>query len=58
MKIEHSINYNSLNIADIVTYNTNLSINIIVECKSPKIKITQETFNQISRYNFDLKQIF
>ncbi len=59
MKIEHSINYNSLkHRADIVIYNTNLSIDIIVECKSPKIKITQETFNQISRYNFDLKANF
>tara|TARA_B100001063_G_C16564162_1_gene452529 strand:- start:36 stop:509 length:474 start_codon:yes stop_codon:yes gene_type:complete len=59
MKIEHSINYNNLkHRADIVVYNNNLSINIIIECKSPKIKITQETFNQISRYNFDLKANF
>ena len=37
MKIEHSINYNSLkHRADIVIYNNNLSIDIIVECKSPK----------------------
>ena len=41
-----------------VLNNINLSINIIIECKSPKIKITQETFNQISRYNFDLKANF
>ena len=59
MKIEHSINYNSLkHRADIVIYNTDLSIDIIVECKSPKIKITQETFNEISRYNFDLQANF
>tara|TARA_B100000609_G_C17004326_1_gene325322 strand:- start:195 stop:668 length:474 start_codon:yes stop_codon:yes gene_type:complete len=59
MKIEHSINYNSLkHRADIVIYNTNLSINILVECKSPKVKITQEAFNQISRYNYDLKANF
>ena len=59
MKIEHSINYNSLkHRADIVIYNTNLSINIIVECKSPKIKITQETFNQISDITLIYKQIF
>ena len=59
MKLEHSINYNSLkHRADIAIYNTDLSIDIIVECKSPQIKITQETFNQISRYNFDLKANF
>ena len=59
MKIEHSINYNSLkHRADIVIYNTNSLINILVECKSPKVKINQETFNQISRYNFDLKANF
>ena len=28
---------------------------IIVECKAPKIKITQATFDQIARYNLKLK---
>jgi len=27
----------------------------LVECKAPHIKITQETFNQIARYNLALK---
>jgi hypothetical protein len=36
---------------DIVVYNSNGSIFLIVECKAPTIKITQETFDQIARYN-------
>jgi len=37
---------------DIVVFNPNGSIQIIVECKAPKIPITQLTFDQIARYNF------
>jgi hypothetical protein len=40
---------------DIVAYNPNGSINLIVECKAPSIKITQDTFDQIARYNLALK---
>ncbi len=40
---------------DIVVYNPNGSIFLLVECKAPNIKITQETFNQIARYNLVLK---
>ena len=36
---------------DIVIFNPNGSIHIIVECKAPKIKINQTTFDQIARYN-------
>lgn len=39
---------------DIVIYNPNGSIHVIIECKSPKIKITQATFDQIARYNLTL----
>src|SRR5690625_3831736 len=27
---------------------------LIVECKSPSVRITQETFDQIARYNLEL----
>jgi len=37
---------------DIVVFNSNGSIKIIVECKAPKIKIDQQVFDQIARYNF------
>lgn len=40
---------------DIVVYNPDGSILLLVECKAPNIKITQETFNQIARYNLALK---
>lgn len=39
---------------DIVVFKTNGSIQLIVECKSPKININQNTFDQIARYNLTL----
>jgi len=56
MGIEKMIKYNTLrNRADIVLYNTEGIPNMIVECKAPNVKITQDTFYQIARYNFKLK---
>ena len=40
---------------DIVVFNSDGSIEIIVECKAPKIKIKQQVFDQIARYNFVLQ---
>ncbi len=40
---------------DVVVYNTDGSIFLLVECKAPSVVITQETFNQIARYNLVLK---
>ena len=40
---------------DIVVFNSDGSIHLIVECKSPKIKIDQSAFDQIARYNLALK---
>ena len=28
---------------------------LLIECKAPEVKITQETFDQIARYNLKLK---
>ncbi len=39
---------------DVVVYNSKGDIHIIVECKAPSIKITQDTFDQIARYNMSL----
>jgi len=39
---------------DIVIFNSDGSIRIIVECKSHKIQIDQTTFDQIARYNLVL----
>jgi hypothetical protein len=41
--------------SDILIFNTNGKPEIIVECKAPSVKITQETFDQIARYNLTLK---
>ena len=40
---------------DVVVYNSDASIEILVECKAPEIKISQLTFDQIARYNMELK---
>ena len=40
---------------DIVVFNPDGSLYIVVECKAPKIKISQTTFDQIARYNLTLK---
>ncbi|WP_299156729.1 type I restriction enzyme HsdR N-terminal domain-containing protein [uncultured Christiangramia sp.] len=40
---------------DVVVFEPEGNIHIIVECKAPKIKITQDTFDQIARYNLSLK---
>ncbi len=39
---------------DILIFNAQGNPDIIVECKAPKIKITQDTFDQIARYNLKL----
>ncbi|MGY5354372.1 type I restriction enzyme HsdR N-terminal domain-containing protein [Wenyingzhuangia sp. IMCC45467] len=39
---------------DILIYNTSGTPEIIVECKASSIKITQEVFDQIARYNLEL----
>lgn len=43
---------------DIVVFNSNGSIFLIVECKAPSINITQLTFDQIARYNLALESEF
>ncbi|MFK5973605.1 MAG: type I restriction enzyme HsdR N-terminal domain-containing protein [Flavobacteriaceae bacterium] len=40
---------------DIVVFNSDGSIHILIECKSPEITISQNTFDQIARYNMQLK---
>lgn len=40
---------------DVVVFNPDGCIHLIVECKAPHINIHQETFDQIARYNLSLK---
>ncbi len=43
---------------DIVVFNSDGSIHLIVECKAPKITINQSTFDQIARYNLALNATY
>lgn len=40
---------------DILIFNNTGNHNVVVECKAPSVKITQDTFDQIARYNLKLK---
>lgn len=40
---------------DGVVFNPDGSIFLLVECKAPEVKISQNTFDQIARYNLTLK---
>lgn len=43
---------------DVIVYKPDGSIYLVVECKAASIPITQETFDQIARYNLALKAEF
>lgn len=43
---------------DIAIFNKDRGIEILVECKAPDVKITQNTFDQIARYNTTLNSKF
>ncbi|MFB9058182.1 type I restriction enzyme HsdR N-terminal domain-containing protein [Mariniflexile ostreae] len=43
---------------DIVVFNPNGSIHLIVECKAPQININQDTFDQVARYNLKLNATY
>ena len=55
INVEKLLKINDLNKRyDVVVYNPDGSIFILVECKAPEIKISQHTFDQIARYNMTL----
>tara|TARA_R110001592_G_scaffold241411_3_gene501815 strand:+ start:4926 stop:5300 length:375 start_codon:yes stop_codon:yes gene_type:complete len=43
---------------DLVVFNPDGSIHLIVECKSPTISINQNTFDQIAQYNLVLNATY
>ena len=56
MGVEKMVKYNSLKTrADILIYNREGMPSVIVECKAPNLKITQDAFNQIAKYNYKLR---
>lgn len=59
INIEKELTINSLKKRyDIVVFNSDGTIHLIVECKAPKIAINQNTFDQIARYNLELNATF
>ena len=59
INVEKNIKFNGLvKRYDIVVFHPNGNINILVECKAPEIRISQQTFDQIARYNLTLKADF
>ncbi|WP_422080038.1 type I restriction enzyme HsdR N-terminal domain-containing protein [Ulvibacterium sp.] len=56
INVEKQLTINSIKKRyDVVVFKNDGSIHTLVECKAPKIKITQHTFDQIARYNMKLK---
>lgn len=55
INVEKVVKINGMNKRyDIVVYNPDGSIFLIVECKAPSVPISQITFDQIARYNMTL----
>ncbi|TPN82412.1 type I restriction enzyme HsdR N-terminal domain-containing protein [Aquimarina algicola] len=55
INVEKTIKVNKLNKRyDIIIFHPDGSINLIVECKSHTVKVTQDVFDQIARYNLVL----
>ncbi|MFY7740455.1 MAG: type I restriction enzyme HsdR N-terminal domain-containing protein [Flavobacterium sp.] len=56
INVEKLIKINDLNKRyDIVVYQPNGELFLLIECKAPEVKIAQQTFDQIARYNLILK---
>ena len=56
INVEKLIKINNLSKRyDIVVFQPNGDIFLLIECKAPEIPITQNTFDQIARYNLALK---
>lgn len=59
INVEKELNINGLKKRyDIVIFNSDGSILLIVECKSYEVIINQDTFDQIARYNLALNAEF
>ena len=56
LSVEMGLTLNNLSRrCDIVGFDSNGQARLIVECKAPKVKINQKTFDQIAAYNLKLK---
>jgi hypothetical protein len=54
--VEIGLKYNQLQKrADVLIYNKQGQPYLMIECKAPEVKISQETFHQIAAYNMSFK---
>ncbi len=54
--VEASLKYNTLSMrADAVVYEKQGKPLMLIECKAPHVKITQQTFEQAARYNYSFR---
>lgn len=54
--VEAGLKYNQLQKRmDVLVYDKQGSPHLMVECKAPEVKITQDVFDQIARYNMVFK---
>ncbi|MBN2347951.1 MAG: type I restriction enzyme HsdR N-terminal domain-containing protein [Bacteroidales bacterium] len=44
--------------SDIVVYNRLGNAIVLVECKAPQVKVSQKTFDQVSRYNLEFQVLY
>ncbi|MDA9843835.1 type I restriction enzyme HsdR N-terminal domain-containing protein [Flavobacteriaceae bacterium] len=59
IKVENEIKlYDTRKRFDIMIVDPSKGNILLVECKAPKVPIAQETFDQIARYNLNLKSDF
>jgi hypothetical protein len=55
LSVEKLIKVNNINKRyDIVVYHPNGELFLLIECKAPEVRINQDTFDQIARYNLKL----
>lgn len=56
ISVERSIRMNQLNFrSDAVIFSKTGEPLVIIECKAPEVKISQQAFDQIVRYNYELR---
>ena len=59
IKVEMGFKVNNLiKRSDIIGYDRKGKPSLIVECKAPTVKVSQDVFDQIARYNISLKVDF
>jgi predicted type IV restriction endonuclease len=59
INVEKLVKVNGLNKRyDIVVFQPNGEIFLLIECKAPEVPISQQTFDQIARYNLKLNAQF